>query len=309
VGAEESLLPGRLRKVEPAEARICEQVKDLMFSSRGIALVTEIDAAWKQYRFNPRAIADIEFRGVQMKKGKLIDMSIKDKTVEPFDDHRLFKLLRRAGNRNYGTGSEEFSDLDYLRASGLNSRIQSIKCWFDPNSQFFNGFQVTYECSNGQTLKAAKNFVSIGQYVEDELTFHRDEYIVNVTVYFAHFISGIQIETNRSTKLFGVAVDKNVNPNNVAQILTAPYGAAILAFFGSHGRLFETIGCYCVTLDSTKIRKSLLRKKPKHSKHASSNSQENEEALPQDTTPNAENSQEEPKSQNNFFQKLKIGAK
>ena len=39
VGAEESLLPGRLRKVEPAEARICEQVKDLMFSSHGIALV------------------------------------------------------------------------------------------------------------------------------------------------------------------------------------------------------------------------------------------------------------------------------
>ena len=39
VGGEESLFPGRLRKVEPAEARICEQVKDLMFSSHGIALV------------------------------------------------------------------------------------------------------------------------------------------------------------------------------------------------------------------------------------------------------------------------------
>jgi len=39
VGVEESLLPGRLRKVEPAEARICEQVKDLMSSSRGLAFV------------------------------------------------------------------------------------------------------------------------------------------------------------------------------------------------------------------------------------------------------------------------------
>eukprot|EP01083_Nonionella_stella_P282666 961878_1 len=38
----------------------------------------EIDAAWKQYRFNPKAIRDIDFKSLIGKKGKLIEMAIRD---------------------------------------------------------------------------------------------------------------------------------------------------------------------------------------------------------------------------------------
>jgi len=157
--------------------------------------------------------------------------------------------------------------------------------------------------------------------LEDELTFHHDEFIVSIIVYFAHFISGIQIETNRTTKLFGVGVEKNTNPNNATQILAAPQGAAIMGFYGSFSRLFETIGCYCVTLDSSKYRKSLLRKnKARGSKHAQQNSGQantlqvntSQEAEPDVTatqeTQNEDDIEEE-QPQSSFFQKLGISSK
>merc|ERR1712156_575642 len=46
----------------------------------------EILAAWKQYRFNPGAISDLDFKSMIGKKGKLIDMAIIDpEHVQPFD--------------------------------------------------------------------------------------------------------------------------------------------------------------------------------------------------------------------------------
>merc|ERR1719242_1029441 len=91
----------------------------------------EIDAAWKQFRFNPKAIRDIDFKSMIGKKGKLVDMAIQDpEHVQPFDDFTLYKLLKRAGFKAFG--SKEFNDLDYLRAAGDGARIASIKCWFEP---------------------------------------------------------------------------------------------------------------------------------------------------------------------------------
>ncbi len=79
---------------------------------------TEIDAAWKQYRFNPKAIRDIDFKSLIGRKGKLIEMAIRDpENVKPFNDYTLYKLLKRAGFKSFG--SKPFDDLDYLRAAGM----------------------------------------------------------------------------------------------------------------------------------------------------------------------------------------------
>ncbi len=58
----------------------------------------EIDAEGKQYRFNPKAIRDIDFKSLIGKKGKLIEMTIRvPENVKLFNDYTLYKLLKRAG--------------------------------------------------------------------------------------------------------------------------------------------------------------------------------------------------------------------
>mmetsp|Transcript_25903 Transcript_25903/g.22643 ORF Transcript_25903/g.22643 Transcript_25903/m.22643 type:complete len:1251 (-) Transcript_25903:273-4025(-) len=205
----------------------------------------EIDAAWKQYRFNPKAIRDIDFKSLIGRKGKLIDMAIRDPdNVEPFDDFTLYKLLKRAGFKAFG--SKEFNDLDYLRAAGYGARIFSIKCWYDPQSQFFNGLQVIYQCANGEKLKGGRNMVRQGQYVEDEMVFQKNEVLCSITVYFAHFVCGVLFETDKRTRLFGSDLGQS------STTLAAPMGTQIMAFYGSISRLFETIGCYVVVSDGAK---------------------------------------------------------
>lgn len=205
----------------------------------------EIDAAWKQYRFNPKAIRDIDFKSLIGRKGKLIDMAIRDPdNVQPFDDFSLYKLLKRAGFKAFG--SKEFNDLDYLRAAGYGARIFSIKCWYDPQSQFFNGLQVIYQCSNGEKLKGGRNMVRQGQYVEDEMVFQKNEILCSITVYFAHFVCGVLFETDKRTRLFGSDLGQT------STTLAAPIGTQIMAFYGSIGRLFETIGCYVTATDGAK---------------------------------------------------------
>ncbi len=72
----------------------------------------EIDAAWKQYRFNPKAIRDIDFKSLIGKKCKLIEMAIRDpENVQPFNDYTLYKLLKRAGFKSFG--SKEFKLCEY----------------------------------------------------------------------------------------------------------------------------------------------------------------------------------------------------
>ena len=93
--------------------------------------------------------------------------------VQPFDDFTLYKLLKRAGFKAFG--SKEFNDLDYLRAAGDGARISSIKCWYEPRSEFFNGLQVTYECANKEKLKGGKNMVRQGDFEEDEMRFNKNE--------------------------------------------------------------------------------------------------------------------------------------
>ena len=198
---------------------------------------TEIDAAWKQYRFNPKAIRDIDFKSLIGRKGKLIEMAIRDPdNVKPFNDYTLYKLLKRAGFKSFG--SKPFDDLDYLRAAGLGAKIFSIKCWYDPQSQFFNGMQVIYQCANKEKLKGGRNMVRQGQYVEDEMVFQKNEILVSVTVYFQHFICGILFETDKRNRLFGSDLGQT------STTLCAPSGTALMAFYGSTNRLFETIGCY-----------------------------------------------------------------
>eukprot|EP01083_Nonionella_stella_P019633 54533_1 len=205
----------------------------------------EIDAAWKQYRFNPKAIRDIDFKSLIGKKGKLIEMAIRDPDhVRPFDDYALFKLLKRAGFRAFG--SKEFNDLDYLRAAGNNARIDRIKCWYDVKSQFFNGFQVTYACANKEKLKGGRNMVRQGNYVEEEMVFKKNEVLISVTVYFQHFICGIEFQTDQRPRLMGSDMGQS------STTLVAPAGTAIMAFYGSIGRLFETIGAYVVVNDANK---------------------------------------------------------
>jgi len=205
----------------------------------------EIDAAWKQFRFNPKAIRDIDFKSLIGRKGKLIDMAIRDpEKVQPFDDFSLYKLLKRAGLKAFG--SKEFNDLDYLRAAGLGARVHSIKCWYDPQSQFFNGLQVIYECANKEKLKGGRNMVRQGQYVEDEMVLQKHEILVSVTVYFQHFVCGILFETDKRNRLFGS------NLGCTSTTLAAPAGTCIMAFYGSIGRLFETLGCYVVVNDNNK---------------------------------------------------------
>ena len=202
----------------------------------------EIDAAWKQFRFNSKAIRDIDFKALIDKKGKLIDMAIRDPSnVQPFDDFSLYKLLKRAGFKAFG--SKEFNDLDYLRAAGANARIFSIKCWYDPQSQFFNGLQVIYECANKEKLKGGRNMVRQGQYVEDEMVFQKNEVLTSITIYFAHFVCGVLFETDKRQRLFGSDLGRSQTT------LAAPTGTCLMAFYGSIGRLFETIGCYVVVND------------------------------------------------------------
>lgn len=184
--------------------------------------------------------SEIDFKSLIGKKGKLIDMAVQDpENVLPFNDYFLYKLLKRAGSKAGNNQSNEFNDLDYLRASGSNSRIASIKCWYEPVSQFFNGLQVTYECTNGQTIKGGKNMIRQGQYVEGTMNFKRDEVLLVVTVYFAHFVCGVRFETDRGNKLFG----SDYGCSSV--VLSAPVGTSIMAFYGSIGRLVETLGVYC----------------------------------------------------------------
>merc|ERR1719242_835880 len=205
----------------------------------------EIDAAWKQYRFNSKAIRDIDFKALIDKKGKLIDMAIRDPSnVQPFDDFSLYKLLKRAGFKAFG--SKEFNDLDYLRAAGDAARIFSIKCWYDPQSQFFNGLQVIYECANKEKLKGGRNMVRQGQYVEDEMVFQKNEVLVSITIYFAHFVCGVLFETDKRQRLFGSDLGRSQTT------LAAPSGTCLMAFYGSIGRLFETIGCYVVVNDKNR---------------------------------------------------------
>merc|ERR1719461_2673395 len=209
----------------------------------------EIDAAWKQFRFNSKAIRDIDFKALIDKKGKLIDMAIRDPSnVAPFDDFSLYKLLKRAGFKAFG--SKEFNDLDYLRAAGDGARIWSIKCWFEPRSDFFNGLQITYECANKKQLKGGKNMVRQGDFKEDEMRFKKDEVLVSVTVYFAHFVCGIRFQTDKRDRLFGSEFAR------MSTTLVAPAGTCIMAFYGSIGRLFETIGCYVVTDHNSKGHRS-----------------------------------------------------
>jgi len=199
----------------------------------------EIDAAWKQYRLNPKAIRDIDFKSLIGQKGKLIDMAIRDPDrVRPFDDYALYKLLKRAGFK--GFGSKEFNDLDYLRAAGANARIFSIKCWLDPQSEFFNGLQVIYECTNREKLKGGRNMTKQGQYVEEEIKFQKNEVLCAVTVYFKHYVCGIRFVTNSRERLFGSDL------GCTKTTLVAPTGTCIMAFYGSISRLFETLGCYVV---------------------------------------------------------------
>merc|ERR1719461_698791 len=199
----------------------------------------EIDAAWKQFRFNSKAIRDIDFKALIDKKGKLIDMAIRDPSnVAPFDDFSLYKLLKRAGFKAFG--SKEFNDLDYLRAAGDGARIWSIKCWFEPRSDFFNGLQITYECANKKQLKGGKNMVRQGDFKEDEMRFKKDEVLTAVTIYFAHFVCGVLFETDKRQRLFGSDLGRTQTT------LAAPSGTCLMAFYGSIGRLFETIGCYVV---------------------------------------------------------------
>ncbi len=202
----------------------------------------EIDTAWKQFRFNPRGIPNIEFGAMALKKGKLVSMAAVDTNVDPFDDYQLFKLLKRAGHRSYG--SKEFNDLDYLRAAGFDGRLQSMRCWFDLKSEFFNGYQMIYECSNGEQLTAPKHFVKHGTYVEESFEFLQDEAILSVTVYLAHFISGLYIETDKRSKLFGS------DHSRESVTLSAPAGSQIMAFYGSLTRLIESLGCYVVKNDN-----------------------------------------------------------
>merc|ERR1712099_43253 len=186
-----------------------------------------------------------DFKSLIGRKGKLIDMAIRDPSnVQPFDDFSLYKLLKRAGFKAFG--SKEFNDLDYLRAAGYGARIFSIKCWYDPQSQFFNGLQVIYECANKEKLKGGRNMVRQGQYVEDEMKFQKNEILTSITIYFAHFICGILFETDKRNRLFGSDLGRE------STTLVAPAGTCIMAFYGSIGRLFETIGCYVVVNDQSK---------------------------------------------------------
>merc|ERR1719229_592866 len=176
-------------------------------------------------------------------------MAVRDpERVSPFNPFNLYKLMKRAGFK--GFGSKEFSDLDYLKAAGDGARIWSIKCWFTPKSGFFNGLQVTYYCANNERLKAQKNMVRCGEIQEDDMVFRPDEVLESVTVYFAHFVCGIRLKTDKRDRLFGTdQVRKSTT-------LQAPAGTAIMAFYGSTGRLFETLGCYVVTSDLRHSKRS-----------------------------------------------------
>lgn len=203
----------------------------------------EIDAAWKQFRFNPKAIRDIDFKSMIGKKGKLVDMTIQDPMhVQSFNDYALYKLLKRAGFKS--TLSKEFNDLMYLRASGDKCRIYSIRCLFDINSRFFNGLQVTYECANGERIKGGRNYCKTGQPIDDIFIFQKNEILLSITVFFAHFVCGVQFETNvRNAVLFGSDEGRS------SIILSAPIGTCIMAFYGSIGRLVETLGVYIMVSD------------------------------------------------------------
>lgn len=214
----------------------------------------------------------------------------------------LYKLLKRAGFKAFG--SKEFNDLDYLRAAGYGARISSIKSWYDPQSQFFNGLQVIYECQNKEKLKGGRNMVRQGQYVEDEMKFQKNEILTSVTVYFAHFICGILFETDKRNRLFGSDLGRE------STTLVAPSGTAIMAFYGSIGRLFETIGCYVVVNDNNKgnrsHNKSGVKKlnidKNKIKKHQSQQSVVEEEGDGGGTTSTTSNKRRKSKRKKNKYQ-------
>ena len=71
-----------------------------------------------------------------------------------------------------------------------------------------------------------------------------------MTVYFAHFVCGIRFQTDKRDRLFGSDWGKS------STTLVAPAGTCIMAFYGSIGRLFETMGCYVVVNDSSKGHRS-----------------------------------------------------
>jgi len=171
--------------------------------------------------------------------------------------------------------------LDYLRAAGDGARIASIKCWYEPKSEFFNGLQVTYECANKEKLKGGKNMVRQGDFEEDEMRFVKNEVLVSVTVYFAHFVCGIRFQTDKRDRLFGSDWAR------VSTTLVAPAGTCIMAFYGSIGRLFETMGCYVVVNDNSKGHRSAHHGRS-GTKHLSTNKKQAHQHVKTMTSMNAE---------------------
>merc|ERR1712228_419541 len=108
------------------------------------------------------------------------------------------------------------------------------------------GLQVIYECANKEKLKGGRNMVRQGQYVEDEMVFQKNEVLTSITIYFAHFVCGVLFETDKRQRLFGSDLGRS------STTLAAPSGTCLMAFYGSIGRLFETIGCYVVVNDKNR---------------------------------------------------------
>merc|ERR1719410_2863315 len=112
--------------------------------------------------------------------------------------------------------------------------------------------------------------VKQGDYIEDEMRFNPKEGLTAITVYFAHFVCGIRFYTDKREKLIGSDWART------STTLVAPAGTCIMAFYGSIGRLFETIGCYVVVNDQIKSNNSkssgvqkLSHNKSKIKKHQS----------------------------------------
>jgi len=84
-----------------------------------------------------------------------------------------------------------------------------------------------------------------GDFQEDEMRFQPKEVLISVTVYFAHFVCGIRFQTDKRDRLFGSDWAR------MSTTLVAPAGTCIMAFYGSIGRLFETMGCYVVVNDQS----------------------------------------------------------
>merc|ERR1711920_112734 len=78
------------------------------------------------------------------------------------------------------------------------------------------------------------------------MVFQKNEVLVSITIYFAHFVCGVLFETDKRQRLFGSDLGRSQTT------LAAPSGTCLMAFYGSIGRLFETIGCYVVVNDKNR---------------------------------------------------------